>query len=63
MDVSNSKDDFKIFNQPLSPKVSTGDLGHPFSASTSPNQEVTGIPDEMGIQHKQRSTLQELLES
>ena len=52
MDVSNSKDDFKIFNQPLSPKVSTDDLGHPFSASTSPNQEVTDVPDEMGIQHK-----------
>ena len=31
--------------------------------SASPNQEVIDVPDEMGIQCKQRSTLQELLES
>jgi len=32
VEVSNSKDKFKVFNRPLSLEASTGDLGHPFSA-------------------------------
>ena len=28
VEVSNSKDDFEVFNRPQSPKVLTGDLGH-----------------------------------
>ena len=32
VEVSDSKDKFEGFNQPLSLEASTGDLGHPFSA-------------------------------
>ena len=32
VEVSDSEDDFEVFNQPLSPEVSTSDLGHPFPA-------------------------------
>ena len=49
VEVSDSEDNFKIFNQPLSLEVSTSDLGHPLSASASPNQEVIDVHDEMGI--------------
>ena len=63
VEVSDSKDEFEVFNQPLSPKASTSDLGHPFSAQSNQHQGVTSIPNDMGIQRKLRSTLQELLES
>ena len=53
VEVFDSEDEFEVFNQPLSPETSTNDLGHPF----------TPIPNEIGIQRKPRSTLQELLES
>ena len=49
VEVSDSEDNFKIFNQPLSPEVSTSDLSHPLSASASPNQEVIDVHDEIGI--------------
>ena len=51
--VSDSEDEFEVFNQALSPETSTFDLGHPFSL----------IIDEMGIQRKPRSTLLDLIES
>ena len=51
--VSDSEDEFEVFNQALSPETSTFDLSHPF----------TLIIDEMGIQHKPRSTLLDLIES
>ena len=63
VNVSDSEDDYKVFNQPLSPKISIGDLGHLLPAQTSYHQEVTNMPDAMGIQRKLRPTLQELLES
>ena len=63
VEVSDSKDEFKVFNHPLSLKASTGDLGHHFLAQSSHHRGVTSIPDNMGIQRKPRSTLQELLES
>ena len=47
----------------MSPEVSTDDLGHLFLNQSSHHREVTPIPDEMEIQRKPRSTLQELLES
>ena len=53
VEVSDSEDEFKVFNQALSPETSTFDLGHPF----------TPILDKMGIQRKPRSTLLELIES
>ena len=35
VEVSNSEDDFEIFNRPQSPKVLTGDLNHLPSAEVS----------------------------
>ena len=63
VDVLDLDDFYEVFNQPLSPEISTGDLGQ-FSIPQSSHLEgSTPLLDEMGIQQKQRSTLQELLES
>ena len=61
--MSNSKDVFNVFNQPLSPEASTGDLEQSSPSQSSRHQGSSSIPDDMGIQRKLRSTLQELLES
>ena len=53
VDVLDSEDEFEVFNQAWSPETSTFDLGPPFSP----------LIDEIGIQRKQRSSLQDLLES
>ena len=53
VEVSDSKDEFEVFNQALSPKTLTFNLDHPF----------TLILDEMGIQRKLRSTLLDMIES
>ena len=58
VEVSDSEDEFEVFNQPLSPKALTGYLGHPFPVQPSHNQEVTSIPNDMAIQRKPRSPLQ-----
>ena len=63
VEVSDSEDEFKVFNQPLSPEASTSDVGHPFPTQSSHHQGVTSIPNDIGIQCKPRSTLQELLKS
>ena len=61
--MSDSEDEFEVFNRPLSLEASTGDLGHSSPTQSNQNRRVIPIPDNMGIQRKQRSTLQELLES
>ena len=61
--MSDSEDEFEVFNRPLSLEASTGDLGHSSPTQSNQNWRVIPIPDNMGIQRKQRSTLQELLES
>ena len=53
VEVPNFEDEFEVFNQALSLEISTFDLGPPFSL----------LIDEMGIQRKQRSSFQDLLES
>ena len=63
VEVSDFEDEFDVFNQILSPVASLGNLGFPSLAQSSPHQEATSTSDEMGIQRKQRSTLQELLKS
>ena len=63
VEVSNSKDDFEVFNQPSLPEIPFGDLGHPLPAQTSQAQRDFPLPKDMGIQRKPRSTLQKLLES
>ena len=61
--MSDFEDEFEVFNQPLSLEASTGDLGHSSPTQCNQNRRVIPIPDNMDIQCKQRSTLQELLES
>ena len=63
VEVFDSEDEFDVFNQPLSPEVSSGNLGFSSPAQFSHYQEAANTLDEMGIQHEQSSTLQELLES
>ena len=53
VEVLDSKDDFEVFNQALSLETLTSDLGQSFSLTL----------DEMGIQHKPRSSLLDLIES
>ena len=53
VEVANSKDEFEVFNQILSPEVSNPNLGPPFSP----------LIDEMGIQHKPKSSLLDLIKS
>ena len=61
--VSDSEDEFNIVDQTLSPEALLGDLGSPSLAQPSPHQEAANTSGDMGIQRKQRSTLQEFLES
>ena len=52
VEVSNSKDDYDIFNQPLSPEAPVGDLGDPFPIQTDHAQEEAAILADMGMQRK-----------
>ena len=63
VEVSNSEDDFEVFNWPLSPKVPAEDSSHLPLAQVSQTQWDFPISEAMAIQRKPRSTLQELLES
>ena len=60
VEVLDSKDEFEVFNQALSPKTSTFNLGHP---SIDLGHPFILIFDEMGIQCKPRSILLDLIES
>ena len=53
LEVVDSKDEFEVFNQALSPEISHPDLGPPFSP----------IMDEIGIQRKHKSSLLDSIES
>ena len=53
LEVADSEDEFEVFSQALSPKISHPDLGPPFST----------IIDEMGIQCKPKSSLLDLIKS
>ena len=63
VDISDSNDLYEVFDQPLSPETSTGDLSQSFQPLPSHFEEVASLEDEMGIQRKPRSTLQKLLQS
>ena len=63
VEVSNSKDDIDVFNQPLSPEAPVGDLGDPFPVQTNHAHEEAAIPANMGIQRKQRTGLLEVMDS
>ena len=49
VNVSDSEDDYEVFNQPQSLKTPIGDLGQPLPAQSSHHQEVTFIPYDMGM--------------
>ena len=49
VEVSDSEDEFEVFNQTLSPETSTGDLGQPSPSQSSHHQGSTSTPDDMGI--------------
>ena len=53
VEVTDSEDKFEVFNKDLSPETSITDLSPHFSP----------IIDEMGIQHKPKSSLLELIEN
>ena len=56
VDLSDSSDEFKVFNRPLSPESTSADLDY--------QQQVDAITlDEMGIQRKSQRSLLELIES
>ena len=63
VEVSDSEDDFDVFNQPLSPEAPIGDLNNPFPVQTNYTQEEAAIPTDMGMQRKQRTGLLEVMES
>ena len=61
--MSDSEDDFDVFNQPLSPEAPVGDLSDPFLVQTNLAQEEAAIPADMRIQRKQRTDLLKVMES
>ena len=63
VELTDSEEEFVVFDQPLSLESQVGNLSHPSPVQANSLQEDIPIPEEMGIQRKQRSTLQELLES
>ena len=63
VEVFYSKDDFEVFNQPLSLEVLTCDFGHLLPAQASHSQEDPSTLETMGIQCKTRQGLRDLMES
>ena len=63
VEVSDSEDDFEVFNQPQSLEALTGDFGHLPSAEVSQTQGDPIIPEALGIQRKSRTSLIEIMES
>ena len=61
--MPDSENELDVFDQILSPEALPGYLNSPSSTQSSPHQKATNTSGDMGIQRKQRSTLQELLES
>ena len=61
--MSDSEDDFDIFNKPLSPEAPIGDLDDLFPVQTNHAQEEATILADMGMQRKQRTGLLEVMES
>ena len=63
IEVSDSEDDFKVFNRLLSPKTSIGDLSHLIPTLANHTQEGSSISEAMGIQHKPKAGLLDVIES
>ena len=63
VEVSNSEDDFEVFNQPQSLEALVGDFSHLLPTKVSHTQEALIVLDVMVLQRKTRSSLLDLLES
>ena len=63
VEVSDSEEDFKVFNQPLSLETSIGDLDHLPPTPTSHAQEDSSISEAMGIQRKPKVGLMDVIET
>ena len=61
--VSNSEDDFEVFNQPQSPEPPASDFIHLPSTQVSSVQEVSSVLDAMVLQCKTKMSLLKLSES
>ena len=59
MEVSNSEEDFEVFNQPQSPEPTDADFNHLPPAQVSSVQEAPNIPDAMVLQRKAKTSLLE----
>ena len=63
VEVSNSEEDFKIFDQPQSPKPSSATFSQLPSTKVNSAQETSDILDAMVLQRKPKTSLLKLLES
>ena len=54
IEVFDSKDDFEVFNQLLSPETPSSDLSHPPPEHASQAQGDSPLPEDIGIQRKSR---------
>ena len=63
VEVSDSEDEFSIFNQLPSPKPLVNDSSHLPLVQVSSTQEDTIVPEVMGIQRKPRTNLLDVMES
>ena len=63
VEVSDSKDNFKVFNQPQPLEEFTGDFSHLPPIEVSLTQGDLLILEAMGIQRKPRASLLDVMES
>ena len=63
VEISESKDDFEIFNQPLPSEPLVTNFSQLLPAQVSHTQEDSTVPNAMVIQHKSKSSLLDLLEA
>ena len=63
VEISDSNDNFEVFNQPPALEAVAGDLNNFPPAQVSQTQEDPIIPDTMVLQCKTRSNLLEIIES
>ena len=63
VEVLDSEDNFEVFNRLESPKAPISDFSHLPFAQFSQIQEDLLVPEAMGIQHKPKASLKEVMES
>ena len=63
VEVLDSEDNFEVFNRLESPKAPISDFNHLPFTQLSQIQEDLPVPEAMGIQHKPKASLIEVMES